>query len=98
LTVVCESRVSKISEAQATKKIEGMVEEYLSIFDTNEIVASQKELGMSKHNGKFLLHLLNQTFSKKAAIVAKMAKQVFPKLIETGGEVYFNFKFFLAFI
>ncbi|KAJ3065388.1 hypothetical protein HDU98_011254 [Podochytrium sp. JEL0797] len=79
---IVSTPVSLMSEDQATKKIEGMVEEWFSIFDVNELVASHKELGTSEYNGKFLLHLVNETFSKKIAVVDKTAEQVLPKLLE----------------
>ncbi|KAJ3279633.1 hypothetical protein HDU79_000419 [Rhizoclosmatium sp. JEL0117] len=50
-----------------------MVEEWFSLFDTAEMIACHKELGSNDYNVKFLLHLLNETLSKKAEIVAKTA-------------------------
>ncbi|KAI9328860.1 armadillo-type protein [Obelidium mucronatum] len=69
-----------ISEEQARLKIEGMVQEWFSIFDISELTASLKELSGFEYNGKFLLHFINQTLEKKSDVVSKSAN-VLPDLI-----------------
>ena len=60
-----------------------MVEEWFSIFDTNEVIATQKELGTNQYNSEMLSLLINGSFNKKPDAVAKTVTLI-PALVQSG--------------
>ncbi|KAI8618892.1 armadillo-type protein [Chytriomyces sp. MP71] len=72
-----------LSKEQATKKVEGAVEEWFSLFDVSEVIACHKELNSDDYNQQLLSLFINASLSKKPEPLAKTAKLI-TALLEAG--------------
>ncbi|KAI8610478.1 armadillo-type protein [Chytriomyces sp. MP71] len=71
------------SQEKATKKIEGTVEEWFSLFDVTEVIACHKELYSYNYNQQLLSFFINTSLSKDPESLSKTAKLV-TALLEAG--------------
>ncbi|KAJ3301203.1 hypothetical protein HDU76_005808, partial [Blyttiomyces sp. JEL0837] len=70
----------KLPKALAETKMKALVEEWLSIFSVDEVIAGQKELGSDEYNRELVSEFMNNTLDKKADAIKKTA-DLFPALI-----------------
>ncbi|KAJ3150769.1 hypothetical protein HDU86_006277 [Geranomyces michiganensis] len=61
---------------ERTKKFEGIVQEWQSLLDTNEVKLSLQDLNVAEHHAEFITILLNGTWDKKPDVVKRTRKLI----------------------
>ncbi|TPX67204.1 hypothetical protein SpCBS45565_g03917 [Spizellomyces sp. 'palustris'] len=78
-----EEEVKRLTKGQAGTKFDGILEEWFSLLDVNEVILSLKELGADEYHSDFVDSLLNKSWEKKPDVIKKSVKLLL-KLLDEG--------------